>query len=180
MTNWYPFRRQFIAPSLLILLGLIVLVALISPPDKVLGDRVRLVYLHGSIIQVDLALYGLAGLTGLIYLLSSRSVWSLRSIVLARASLIMWFVYLLISIVTTIETWGGVPLFEPRWIFTIQITVLAPLAYLAGVVMKNPKISAALNIIVVIAIVFLDSRAQLIMHPIDPIGTSGDVAIQAA
>ena len=92
----------------------------------------------------------------------------------------MWFVYLLISIVTTIETWGGVPLFEPRWIFTIQITVLAPLAYIAGVVMKNPKIAAALNIIVMAAIVFLESRAQLIMHPIDPIGTSGDAAIQAA
>ena len=92
----------------------------------------------------------------------------------------MWFVYLLISIVTTIETWGGVPLFEPRWIFTIQITVLAPLAYLAGVVMKNPKIAAALNIIVITAIMILESRVQLIMHPIDPIGTSGDVAIQAA
>ena len=179
MANWFLFRKKFIGPSLIILLVLITFVALISPPDKILGDRVRLVYLHGSIIRVVLALFALAGLTGLIYLLTNRSAWSTRSIVLARASLIMWFVYLLISIVTTIQTWGGVPLFEPRWIFTIQISVLAPLAYMAGVVMKNPKVAAALNVFVIAAIIFLESRAQLIMHPIDPIGTSDNVAIQA-
>ncbi len=180
MATWYPFQRKIIWPSLIILLLLIALVTLISPPDKTLGDTVRLVYVHGSIIRVVLALFALAGLTGLVYLINGQAVWAARSIVLERASLILWFAYLLISIVTTLQAWNGIPLFEPRWIFTIQISVLAPLAYFAGVVMKNSKVSAALNIVVIVAIVLLELRAELIMHPVDPIGSSGDVAIQGA
>jgi hypothetical protein len=176
--NHLPFQRRWIVPSLIVLLALIALVALISPPDKILGDRVRLVYVHGSIIQVALALFALAGLTGLVYLLTNRPNWFIWSRAFEQASLIMWFGYIPISVVTTIVTWGGVPLFEPRWIFSIQISAIAPMAYLAGHVMKNPKIAAALHVAVIALIVFLESRAELILHPIDPIGTSGNTAIQ--
>jgi hypothetical protein len=180
MSNFLLFRRRWIVPSLIVLLALIAVVALISPPDKILGDRVRLVYVHGSIIRVVLALFALAGLTGLVYLPTNRSSWFIWSRAFEQASLIMWFAYILISIVTTIATWGGVPLFEPRWIFSIQISIIAPLAYLAGRVMKNSKVAAALNTGVIAMIVFLESRAELILHPIDPIGTSGNPAIQLA
>jgi len=171
-------RRQFIIPSLVILAVLIAVVAVIAPADKVLGDRVKMVYVHGAIIQVVLTMFVLSGLLGLIYFFVNRFALFDWSKALQEASLILWIFYVVISTITTIQTWGAIAWFEPRWTFTLQMTGLAPIAYLAGALMKNRKIAAALNAIVAATMLFLLSRARLIIHPIDPIGTSGDAGIQ--
>ena len=178
--NFILFRRKFILPSLIILAVLIVVFALIAPADKVLGDRVRLVYVHGGIIRVVLATFMLAALLSLAYLIFNRSVLLDWARALAQASLILWAVYFVISLITTIQTWGGIAWFEPRWIFTLQISAIAPIAYLIGVVMKNARVSAVLNIALAGLILWLEGRALLVLHPFDPIGLSGDAAIQSA
>jgi len=171
-------RRQFIIPSLFVLVVLIVIVAVIAPADKVLGDRVKMVYVHGAIIRVVLAMFVLSGLLGLTYFFVNRFALFDWSKALQEASLILWIFYVVISVITTIQTWGAIAWFEPRWTFTLQMTGLAPIAYLAGALMKNRKIAAALNAIVAATMLFLLSQARLIIHPIDPIGTSGDAGIQ--
>ncbi len=178
--NFILFRRQLILPSLISLAVLIVVFALIAPADKVLGDRVRLVYVHAGIIRVVLATFMLAALLSLAYLIFNRSALLDWARALAQASLILWAVYVVISFVTTIQTWGGIAWFEPRWIFTLQISALAPIAYLIGVVMKNTRVSAVLNIALAGLILWLEGQAQLVLHPLDPIGLSGDTAIQFA
>jgi len=171
-------RRQFIIPSLFVLVVLIVIVAVIAPADKVLGDRVKMVYVHGAIIRVVLAMFVLSGLLGLTYFFVNRFALFDWSKALQEASLILWIFYVVISVITTIQTWGAIAWFEPRWTFTLQMTGLAPIAYLAGALMKNRKIAAALNAIIAATMLFLLSQARLIIHPIDPIGTSGDADIQ--
>ena len=171
-------RRQFIIPSLFVLVVLIVIVAVIAPADKVLGDRVKMVYVHGAIIRVVLAMFVLSGLLGLTYFFVNRFALFDWSKALQEASLILWIFYVVISVITTIQTWGAIAWFEPRWTFTLQMTGLAPIAYLAGALMKNRKIAAALNAIIAATMLFLLSQARLIIHPIDPIGTSGDAGIQ--
>ena len=171
-------RRQFIIPSLFVLVVLIVIVAVIAPADKVLGDRVKMVYVHGAIIRVVLAMFVLSGLLGLTYFFVNRFALFDWSKALQEASLILWIFYVVISVITTIQTWGAIAWFKPRWTFTLQMTGLAPIAYLAGALMKSKKIAAALNAIVAATMLFLLSQARLIIHPIDPIGTSGDADIQ--
>lgn len=165
-------RRQFIIPSLVILAVLIAVVAVIAPADKVLGDRVKMVYVHGAIVRVVLAMFVLSGLLGLTYFFVNRFALFDWSKAWQEASLILWIFYVVISVITTIQTWGAIAWFEPRWTFTLQMTGLAPIAYLAGALMKNRKIAAALNAIVAATMLFLLSQARLIIHPIDPIGTS--------
>ena len=168
---------KFIIPSLIILAILIGVVTLLAPTDRVLGEATRMVYVHGAIIRVVLGTFLLSGLCGLIYLLSKRAVWVEWSRVLMETSLVLWIPYLISSTAATLQTWGAIAWFEPRWLVTLQVSVVAPLAYGVSLVVKKPIVTAALNVIVAVTIFVLTRSAGLVLHPIDPIGTSGNSSI---
>ena len=172
--------RRAIAPSLAALAVAIVLVAVLAPADRILGDAVKMVYVHGAIVRVVLLTFVLAGLSGIGYQLFDRPAMLAWSMALERASLVLWTVYLAVSVVTTLQSWGAIAWFEPRWIASIQITGVAVIAYGLGALMKNDRLSAALNAAVAALLLFLLSRAQLVLHPLDPIAASTDVAIKFA
>ena len=168
--------RSIIA-SLIILAILIVVVTLLAPTDRVLGDATRMVYVHGAIIRVILGTFSLSGLLGLVYLLNKKTVWVEWSRVLMETSLVLWVPYLISSTVATLQTWGAIAWFEPRWLVTLQVSVVAPLAYGVSLVVKKPIVTAALNAMVAGAVFLLTRSAGLVLHPIDPIGASGNSGI---
>ncbi|MBI5565812.1 MAG: hypothetical protein HY870_13030 [Chloroflexi bacterium] len=173
-------RPKFIVPSLVILTALIVITAFTSPLDKTLGDRVRMVYVHGAIIRVVMAILVIAGGLGLAYLVTRRATvfdWANAAF---EGGLALWFVYLGTSVVTTLQAWGGIAWFEPRWLVTLQMTGLLPIVLIVGLIVKHSPISAALFAIVPIVMMLLLAQARLVLHPLDPIGTSGSSTIQLA
>jgi hypothetical protein len=173
-------RPQFILPSLLFLAVLIVITAFVSPLDKTLGDRVRMVYVHGAIIRVVMAILVIAGGLGLAYLVTRRATvfdWAKAAF---EGGLALWFVYLGTSVVTTLQSWGGIAWYEPRWMVTLQMTGLLPIVLIVGLIVKNAQISAALFAVVPIVMMLLLAQARLVLHPLDPIGASGSSAIQLA
>ncbi len=173
-------KTRWIVPSLVALLVLVVITAFVSPLDKTLGDKVRMVYVHGAIIRVVMAILVIAGGLGLAYLVTRREVISQWARATFEGGLALWFIYLGTSVVTTIQAWGGIAWFEPRWMVTLQMTGLLPIVYVAGLIIKQPKVSAALYVLVPIVMMVLLAQAQLVLHPLDPIGESGDGAIQLA
>jgi len=168
---------SFIIPSLIILAVVIVVVTLLAPTDRVLGEATRMVYVHGAIIRVILGTFLLSGLLGLVYLFNRKTAWVEWSRVLLETSLVLWIPYLISSTIATLQTWGAIAWFEPRWLVTLQISVIAPIAYVVSLVVKKPIVTAALNAIVAAAIFLLTRSAGLVLHPIDPIGTSGNTGI---
>jgi hypothetical protein len=173
-------RAKWIVPSLVILLVLIVVTAFLSPLDKTLGDRVRMVYVHGAIIRVVMAILVIAGGLGLAYLVTRREVvfdWATAAF---SGGLALWFIYLGTSIVTTLQSWGAIAWFEPRWMVTLQMSGLLPIVFVVGLIVKNSKVSAILFAIVPIVMMLLLAQARLVLHPLDPIGESGNSAIQLA
>lgn len=171
---------RFIIPSLGLLAIVILVVALLAPVDRVLGEATRMVYVHGAIIRVVMAILMIAGGLGLAYLVTRREAvfdWAKAAF---EGGLMLWFVYLGTSVVTTLQSWGGIAWFEPRWMVTLQMTGLLPLVYVAGLIIKNQKISAALFAGVPIVMLLLLAQARLVLHPLDPIGSSGNSAIQLA
>jgi hypothetical protein len=169
--------RRFIVPSLIVLAILIVGVTLLAPTDRVLGEATRMVYVHGAIIRVNLGAFLLSGLLGLIYLFNRKGAWVEWSQILLETSLLLWIPYLVSATSATLQTWGAIAWFEPRWLVTLQISVIAPLAYSVSVVVKKPIVTAALNVIVAAAIFVLTRGAGLVLHPIDPIASSGNSGI---
>ncbi len=172
--------RKFIVPSLVVLAILIVTIALLAPTDRVLGEATRIVYVHGAIIRVILGTFLLSGLLGLVYLFNKKMIWVEWSRVLLEASLVLWIPYLISSTVATLQTWGAIAWFEPRWLVTLQISVIAPIAYGVSLLVKKPAVTAVLNAAVAAAIILLTRSAGLVLHPIDPIGTSGNTGIIGA
>ena len=172
--------REAIAPSLIFLAAAIGVVAFASPADKVLGDLVKVVYVHGAIIQVALITFILSGVAAAGYLTAKRVALFEWSQALARTGLALWIPYVLTSIVTMVQAWGGIAWFEPRWVFALQILIAAPLVQVAGGVMKNPRLTALLNASLAVLIVFLSANARLIMHPPNPVGESNSAAIKTA
>ncbi len=168
---------KFIIPSLMMLALLIVAITLLAPTDRILGEATRMVYVHGAIIRVILGTFLLAGLLGLVYLFNKRIAWVEWSRVLLETSLVLWIPYLISSTIATLQTWGAIAWFEPRWLVTLQVSVVAPVAYGVSLVVKKPIVTAALNVLVAATILVLTRSAGLVLHPIDPIGTSGNSGI---
>ncbi len=168
---------KFIILSLIILATVILAIALLAPTDRVLGEATRMVYVHGAIIRVILGTFLLSGLLGLVYLFSKKTVWVEWSRVLMETSLLLWIPYLISSTVATLQTWGAIAWFEPRWLVTLQVSVVAPLAYGVSLLVKKLVVTAVLNMLVAGTILILTRSAGLVLHPIDPIGTSGNAGI---
>jgi hypothetical protein len=169
--------RKFIIPSLIILAILIVAVTLLAPTDRALGEATRMVYVHGAIIRVILGTFLLSGLLGFVYLFSRKMAWAVWSRVLMETSLLLWIPYLVSSTIATLQTWGAIAWFEPRWLVTLQISVIAPVAYGVSLLVKKPIVTATLNVLVASTIFVLTRSAGLVLHPIDPIGSSGNSGI---
>ncbi len=168
---------KFIVPSLVILVVLIMAVALVAPTDRVLGEATRMVYVHGAIIRVVLGLFLLSGLLGLIYLFNKKPALAEWSQILLETSLLLWIPYLITSTLATLLTWGAIAWFEPRWLVTLQISVVAPVAYVVLRVVKKPIVTAALDALLAAVIFILMRSAGLVLHPIDPIVASGNIGI---
>lgn len=173
-------RPKLIGPSLLVLIVLIVITAFAAPLDKTLGDKVRMVYVHGAIIRVVMAILVIAGGLGVAYLATRRDVVFAWASAAFNGGLALWFIYLGTSIVTTLQSWGAIAWFEPRWMVTLQMSGLLPIVFVVGLIVKNSKISAALFAVVPMVMMILLAQARLVLHPLDPIGESGNSAIQLA
>jgi hypothetical protein len=168
---------KFILPSLIILGVVIVAVTLVAPTDRVLGEATRMVYVHGAIIRVVLGAFLLSGLLGFLYLVSQKPALYDWSRIVQETSLLLWIPYFLSALISTLQTWGAIAWFEPRWLVTLQISVIAPVAFSITLIVKNRSVTAALNLLVAVAIFVLTRTAGLVLHPIDPIGTSGNLGI---
>lgn len=136
-----------------------------------------MVYVHGAIIRVVLGVFLLSGALGLIYLFAKRAALVEWSQILLETALLLWLPYLVSATIATLQTWGAIAWFEPRWLVTMQISVIAPVAYAVTRMVKKPIVTAALNASVAAAILLLTRSAGLVLHPIDPIASSGNSGI---
>jgi len=173
-------RAQTNLLSLVILVAAIALVTWLSPADRVLGNLVKLVYLHGAIIQIALLALVAAGLLGLAFLVWPRPALVAWSQAVERAAFILWILYVVTSAVSMARAWGGIAWFEPRWVFGLQMLVIIPVMQLAGLLLQDPRLAAGLNLAVALIMLFLRWRANLVLHPLDPIGASSSLAIKGA
>lgn len=175
-----PARRRTLQGSLLILLTAIALVTWLSPADQVLGNLVKLIYLHGAIIQIALLALVVAGLLGLAFLVWRRPALVAWSQAIERTAFILWVLYVVTSAISMVRAWGGIAWFEPRWVFGLQMLVIIPVLQLAGLLLQEQRLVAGLNLAAALIMLFLRWRASLVLHPLDPIGASSSLAIKAS
>jgi hypothetical protein len=157
---------------------LLVWVAL-SPAESRLGNVVKLVYVHGALVWVGLLTFTLAGALGLVGLILRRPVWYRATWAAGRAALIVWIIYAFSSMAVTDLTWGQIIAWsEPRVQASALILLAAVLLAVVAHVVDHPDFTAGVNLLMGAVIWVVVRQAEVIRHPVDPIGESGSAAIQ--
>jgi len=165
-------------------LGILVLITTVvtwlSPRDRLLGDLVKLIYVHGALIRVAILTFAASGLLGVLFLIRPHPAllsWSQAS---AWAAFVLWIFYWLSSLLSMQLAWGGIAWSEPRFIVTTPVLIVAPAVQLGTWLVGHRRFTAFANALLAGVIIFALSRAHLILHPVDPVGQSPSSEIRIA
>jgi hypothetical protein len=166
------------ASLLVITIFVIALLAFFGPEEKSLGANVRIVYLHGAwVLAAELALL-MAGLAGLIGLITPRKTFHAWSAALGRAGIVFWVTYLPLSLWAMQANWNGLFLTEPRFRLAVIFAATGVLLQLGLWLINRDWITSVANILFIIALRFTFATAENVMHPPpSPIFNSGNYTI---
>lgn len=157
---------------------LVFLLALFGPEEKDLGANVRIVYLHGAwVLTAELALL-LAGLAGLVGLLTPRKEFHGWSAALGRTGIFFWVTYLPLSLWAMQSNWNGLFLAEPRFRLALIFAVTGVLLQAGLWVMNMDWVTSLANLIFIVVLRLVFASASNVMHPPpSPIFNSGNYVI---
>jgi len=157
---------------------LIALLALFGPEEQSLGANVRIVYLHGAwVLTAELVLL-LAGLAGLVGLLTPRKDFHGWSAALGRTGIFFWVTYLPLSLWAMQSNWNGMFLTEPRFRLAVVFAVTGVLLQVGLWLMNTDWLTSLVNIIFIVILRVIFATADNVMHPPpSPIFNSGNYTI---
>jgi len=157
---------------------LIALLALFGPEEQSLGANVRIVYLHGAwVLTAELVLL-LAGLAGLVGLLTPRKDFHGWSAALGRTGIFFWVTYLPLSLLAMQTNWNGMFLAEPRFRLAVIFAVTGVLLQAGLWLMNTDWMTSLANVIFIIILRIIFATADNVMHPPpSPIFNSGNYTI---
>ncbi len=153
---------------LFLLIGMVLI--RLSPEDKELGPLLKLVYLHGALINSGLFLFSAAGLLSVISLFRNSYLSLLLSI--EKTAIIFWVAATIVGNITSQLAWGGIFWGEPRLQATVLISLMSISIYLISSASKNPKVISFLGMGMALSVWGLMIRAGRIMHPDNPFSVS--------
>jgi hypothetical protein len=162
----------------ILFLAALAIFAAFSPAEKILGNNARIVYLHGVWVWAALASMLLAGLIGLIGLLSRRQALHCWSRALGRTGLFFWITYLPLSMWAMQTSWNGLFLAEPRWRLAITFAIAGLLLQLGLTLMEDPAWASVANLAYISVLIPVLLGTQNVMHPPSPILNSNAPRIQ--
>ena len=163
---------------LVLLLAAIVLLTTIGPSEKTLGERVRIVYLHGAWVWTALLAFMIAGGAGLAGMLTRKPAFHRASRAWGWTGLLFWISYLPISIWAMETSWNGLYLSEPRWRLALIFAVTGLLLQTGLALLERPLWTSAANLLYVTALLLTLANTRNVMHPPAPVLSSDSLLIR--
>ena len=156
----------------------IALLALLGPEEQSLGSNVRIVYLHGAwVLAAELA-FIVAGLTGLIALITKRDLFHNWSAAFGRTGIVFWVTYLPLSLWAMQTNWNGLFLVEPRFRLALIFAVTGVLLQVGLWLISIDWVTSLANLVYIVILRVIFATADNVMHPPpSPIFNSGNYAI---
>ena len=152
-----------------VLLAAAAVVILLSPSERILGDAVKAVYVHGAMIWVSLMLFGLTGALGVTQLVRASDSRDVYLLAFEETATGFWIVSTILGFFVAYITWGGIIWAEPRLWMTIVIAVLAGSIYYVSRLRRNLVLNRVLAVILALTAGGLLINAGRIFHPENPI-----------
>lgn len=150
------------------------------PPERILGDVIKLVLLHGALVRAGLIAFAVAGGLGLVCLFSSNPQWQRWALATQITALLLWIGNMISSSIATRLAWGEwIAWSEPRVWATIHVLWLAIACLLLVLWLQHRLFTGITNLIVAGLTWGLIKGASLVRHPFDPLGSSNSFTYQA-
>lgn len=164
-----------VSGALVLALGLLLV---LSPAEAVLGNVVKIVYLHGAAERISTYVYLAAAVCGVVQLVLRRPGLVPWTRALSETAILFWIGQFVISLPAQLYTWGGLMWNEPRVVGAFWILVLTTLVYLVAHWLAEPawfSFAAVANGMIVLIVI----RGGInLLHPLNPIIASDSVSIK--
>lgn len=175
-----PFTGQLAAWGLfLLLLAAMGLVLFRAPLEQTLGSGIRVVYVHVALIWAGMAGLLLNGLLGLAVALTERPSWERWRQLLGWLFIGLFVLGVLVSLWAQQVNWGGILWREPRNVAVFNVTAVALISQILADWSSRLRWRGLLSTGLAAFLLWEIPRAELVMHPENPIGSSHSAGIQS-
>lgn len=173
--------RRWVVGAFLVLAAAAAVLLAWLPAEKTLGGVIRVVLLHGALVQVGLFCFIAAGLLGALYLVTrwdEAIVWGEAA---QKTALTVWAAYAVSSMAATYLAWGQLIAWdEPRVRTSAYVLLLALACLLLAGWVRDRVFTALVNVVSAGAVFYLVKGANVVRHPLDPIGESPSLLYRLA
>ena len=145
----------------------------IGPQEALLGEQVRVVYLHGAWELSAEIIFGLAALAGFFGLLFRSLRLQRWSSALGHTGISFWVIALPLSMWAMQTSWQGLYLGEPRFRLVVIFAVTGILLQIGLALLARHAWTSLGNVLFFTALWIMLHRVDLVLHPVSsPIFTS--------
>ncbi len=162
---------------LVLLLGVALLIAF-APEERTLGSGIRSVYLHVGLIWTGLFGFGVTAVFGIGVLLTEKSSWQRWLIPVSWVALGFYAAGVFMSMIASADNWGSVFLQEPRMAASLNGLAIATIVLILGSWQPWPRLRGAMATSIIFVLLWFNLRAELVLHPRNPITNSEATPIQ--
>jgi hypothetical protein len=141
------------------------------PPDERIGTMVRFVMFHGASTWVNMGTFTLAGIFGVAFIFGAKKLgrWgeAFRWLALPH-----WIINTVLGILSMQLLWGGILWDEPRLLMTFGVLIGSAVILAVQLLFDHPKIPAALDAVLALALWVLVLVLPNLFHPDSPVFNS--------
>ena len=162
---------------LALLLG-VALMIVFAPEERTLGSGIRSVYLHVGLIWTGLFGFAMTAVLGIGILFTEKPLWWRWFSPVSWVALGFYAAGIFMSMVASADNWGAVFLQEPRMAASLNGLAIATIVLILGSWQPWPRLRGALAASIIFVLLWLNLRAELVLHPPNPIANSNATPIQ--
>lgn len=150
----------------------------LAPEEATLGTGIRAVYIHVALTWTGMAGLTLAGLLGLALFVSANEKLIRWMQTLGWVAFGFYLAGIIMSAVASKVNWGGVFWQEPRMAAALNNLAVAIILLTLNMLIRWVRMRGFLQAVVPVLMIWITSRAPLVLHPSNPIRSSEAVNIQ--
>ncbi len=158
---------------------LAILLIMLAPVERSLGSGIRIVYLHVSLTWVGMAGLLLAGAVGLALLIWPHVRLQQWLRVLSYVAFGFYVVGAVVSLIAEEVNWGAIFWHEPRTASVLQVVAVGVIVHVASSWLPQAaRVQGLLHLALASFMVWATARAELVLHPENPVGLSSSGGIR--